>query len=538
METSEASAVTALAGASFASADTLNTSVAFLRNTLAGLGFCQDLNLLSTDPEDVVQTCNTIYGLLLQHQKDSRFKDQLKAEVHRLRLDMQTGEKERVRLDSRLQAKEREIGGLLNKQRAADEACKQEVAGVRRECEDQQKRLAAQERRVVQLQHEVKRKEKEYERLQERLAHHLADKKKSDKAVLDMAGRVTQQLQVEKAVRRTDEGLKAVVAAYEQRQGELVRENKDLKASLASMQAEYKEVVNRQVKQQQADVASAAGPLVDDNFLQAVPGMSEEELRAELNARMRQLSRRVTALSSSSSASAAAAAASSTPRPGSSRGMTAGEQSPAVQRLAGDLQVAQSVIQEQERLLGAMLSALRAAQQSKEAQHAADMKRLAQHYQAQLAAAEGEIQKAREAQADAAAQLADEKKEELRQQLTVFQAQLESERASAAAQAEALAASLERERLKLASSVQAERLALQAQAQEVIDSQRRFEQLQRTYQDLMRKWAPGVGAGLLLERAISRKAAEAAATSLGSSEAGNLSSGQGMIPAGRPISAC
>ena len=36
--------------------------------------------------------------------------------------------------------------------------------------------------------------------------------------------------------------------------------------------------------------------------------------------------------------------------------------------------------------------------QSKEAQHAADMKRLAQHYQAQLAAAEGEIQKAREAQ--------------------------------------------------------------------------------------------------------------------------------------------
>jgi hypothetical protein len=44
----------------------------------AGLGFCQDLNLLSTDPADIVQTCNTIYGLLLQHQKDSRFKEQLK----------------------------------------------------------------------------------------------------------------------------------------------------------------------------------------------------------------------------------------------------------------------------------------------------------------------------------------------------------------------------------------------------------------------------------------------------------------------------
>jgi len=32
----------------------------------AGLGFCQDLNLLSVEPADVVATCNTIYGLLLQ----------------------------------------------------------------------------------------------------------------------------------------------------------------------------------------------------------------------------------------------------------------------------------------------------------------------------------------------------------------------------------------------------------------------------------------------------------------------------------------
>ena len=32
----------------------------------AGLGFCQELNLMSTEPSDVVSTCNTIYGLLLQ----------------------------------------------------------------------------------------------------------------------------------------------------------------------------------------------------------------------------------------------------------------------------------------------------------------------------------------------------------------------------------------------------------------------------------------------------------------------------------------
>lgn len=45
-------------------------------------------------------------------------------------------------------------------------------------------------------------------------------------------------------------------------------------------------------------------------------------------------------------------------------------------------------------------SSLKLYLQSKDAQHAADVKRLAQHYQAQLAAAEGEIQKAQHAQVE------------------------------------------------------------------------------------------------------------------------------------------
>ena len=46
----------------------------------------------------------------------------------------------------------------------------------------------------------------------------------------------------------------------------------------------------------------------------------------------------------------------------------------------------------------------------------------------------------------------------------------------------------------------------------------------------MRKWAPGVGAGLFLERAISRKAADMTAAAV----AGALDRGHGTIPAARP----
>lgn len=216
----------------YASESTLHSSVAFLRSTLAGLGFCQDLNLMSSEPADVVSTCNTIYGLLLQHQKDCKFREQLKqgaqatgppascqqslatpgqtplrwqlfvergsfwglvrqacllpaalervlacilcsvprvgfsrtaerrrhmwsmacvpsthagllscclpcivmgrflpailpnpADMHRLRLDMGVADKERGRLETRLAAKEREIGGLSNKVCAALKLC-------------------------------------------------------------------------------------------------------------------------------------------------------------------------------------------------------------------------------------------------------------------------------------------------------------------------------------------------------------------------------------------------------------------------------
>lgn len=79
-----------------------------------------------------------------------------------------------------------------------------------------------------------------------RLSHYLSDKKKHDRSVLEMAGKLTQQLagggssgggaSRAGAAARSDEGLKAVVAAYEQKQTELGKENRDLKAALASLQ--------------------------------------------------------------------------------------------------------------------------------------------------------------------------------------------------------------------------------------------------------------------------------------------------------------
>ncbi|KAI3435003.1 hypothetical protein D9Q98_003055 [Chlorella vulgaris] len=513
----------------YASESTLHSSVAFLRSTLAGLGFCQDLNLMSSEPADVVSTCNTIYGLLLQHQKDCKFREQLKQDMHRLRLDMGVADKERGRLETRLAAKEREIGGLSNKAKATSDQHTEQLQAAKKEAEELQKKVVGCERRIVQMQHEIKRKEKEYERLQERLGNYLADRKRSEKAALDMAGKLTQQLQADQpggrgarggtsAALRSDEGLKAVVAAYEAKQVDLGKENRDLKAALASLQAEYKEALNRQVRRQADDASSsAAAAAADEAFLQSVPTMSEEELRSELAARAKKLQRRTAGL------------ASLTAQP--SDFTTAGEQ-----RLFGDLQTMQSVIGDQERLLTAVLASLRASRQAKESQNQADMRRLAQQYQAQLAAAEGEIQRAKATQAEAVQSEVDALQEQLAEVKGVLQQRAEAEVAAVRAEGQAAAAELraqlgaaqaaeqqataraaaaataaEREageRQRLAGEREAELAGLAAQQDAAAAAQQRFELLKKHYEALLRQYAPGIGSGIFLERAISRKASE------------------------------
>ncbi|KAL4435589.1 hypothetical protein ABPG77_002552 [Micractinium sp. CCAP 211/92] len=561
-------AVAELVEGAYASEDTLHSSVAFLRNTLTGLGFCQDLNLMSLQPSDVVSTCNTIYGLLLQHQKDCRFREQLKQDMHRLRLDVTAADKERSRLEGRLAAREREIGALTNKSKAASEQHKEELKAAKKDADELQKKVTGCERRIVQLQHEMKRKEKEFERLQERLSHYLSDKRKNDKAVLEMAGKLTQQLAAgggagarASAAARSDEGLKAVVAAYETKQTELGKENRDLKAALASLQAEYKEALNQQVRLQQTDASSssaAAASAADEAFLQSVPSMSEEELRAELTSRVKALQRRTAGLPSLSA-------------------LEADFSAPGEQRLFRDLQAMQAVVRDQGRLLMAVLSALRASHKAKEAQHQADMRRLAQQYQAQLAAAEQEIQRAKETQAEAAQGEVDALRAQLQEVKDVVQQRAQAEAAAARAEAEAAAAqqreALERqlaaaqaaaaESLQRASAAEAAAAeasqaadaatadgqqragaaeAAAAQAQQAAEAanaelaarhaeltaqqeaaaaaQLRFELLKKNYEELMRQYAPGLGAGIFLERAVLRKATELTEARMQDSEAG------------------
>lgn len=61
--------------------------------------------------------------------------------MQRARLDIQALTKDKARLESKVVAKEREIGILVNKSKAGDDAHKDELAKAYRDMEDLQKKV-------------------------------------------------------------------------------------------------------------------------------------------------------------------------------------------------------------------------------------------------------------------------------------------------------------------------------------------------------------------------------------------------------------
>ena len=59
-----------------------------------------------------------------------------------------------------------------------------------------------------------------------------------------------------------------------------------------------------------------------------------------------------------------------------------------------------------------------------------------------------------------------------------------------------------------------------AKAGEASDAAKRFEDMARHYKELMGKYAPGLGAGVFLESAVGRRAAELAAVDVNVNAAG------------------
>ncbi|XWS28099.1 hypothetical protein CRYUN_Cryun25bG0036700 [Craigia yunnanensis] len=231
----------------FADAGNLEHCAKYLNQTLVTFGFPASLDLFANDPISIARTCNCIYSLLQQRQRDIDFRESANEQRQRLLSDISRLEAKVERLDAQLQAKDREIATITRTEAKSTAALKAQIEKLQQERDEFQRMVIGNQQVRTQQIHEMKKKEKEYIKLQERLNQVLMEKKKESRSGME----IMNLLQKEGRQRGTWNGKKAdndfykkIVDAYEAKNQELMAENADLRALLRSMQMDMRDFFN------------------------------------------------------------------------------------------------------------------------------------------------------------------------------------------------------------------------------------------------------------------------------------------------------
>ncbi|KAL2338643.1 hypothetical protein Fmac_013089 [Flemingia macrophylla] len=231
----------------FADVGNLEHCAKYLNQSLVTFGFPASLDLFANDPVSVARTCNCIYFLLQQRQRDVEFRESANEQRQRLLSDISRLEAKVERLEGQLQAKDREIATITRTEAKNTAALKAQIEKLQQERDEFQRMVIGNQQVKTQQLHEMKKKEKEYIKLQERLNQVLMEKKKESRSGME----IMNLLQKEGRQRGTWNGKKAdndfykkIVDAYEAKNQELMAENADLRALLRSMQVDMRDFLN------------------------------------------------------------------------------------------------------------------------------------------------------------------------------------------------------------------------------------------------------------------------------------------------------
>lgn len=170
----------------FADVHNLDHCIKYLNQSLVTFGFPSGLNLYSSEPSSIVRTCNCIYAMIQQRQRDIEYRETANETRQRLMSDMSRLEAKVERLTDQLASKERELQAITSKEQKAAAAARAQIEKLQHEKDEFQRMVISTQQVKVQQMHELKKKEKEYIKLQERLNQVMMEKKKESKTGIEI----------------------------------------------------------------------------------------------------------------------------------------------------------------------------------------------------------------------------------------------------------------------------------------------------------------------------------------------------------------
>ncbi|XP_038571711.1 afadin- and alpha-actinin-binding protein-like isoform X1 [Micropterus salmoides] len=199
---------------------------------------------------NVVAVLNCMYDLIQLHRRDLRTLENMELEQLKSSSNVDSLQLTSTKLKEQLELSKRENTGLLERERQLQLKVKSLQNCLKNEKEEVQKLQNIIASRASQYNHEMKRKEREFNKLKERLNQLLVDKKERKQAidVLNNIGRADGKRSLWKTekteAKHEGEMYKTLLSDYDTRQRELLLENAELKKVLQQMKKDIVSILS------------------------------------------------------------------------------------------------------------------------------------------------------------------------------------------------------------------------------------------------------------------------------------------------------
>nr|XP_055073976.1 afadin- and alpha-actinin-binding protein-like isoform X2 [Misgurnus anguillicaudatus] len=282
----------------FCTADNISECILYINQELSSLGFPPIFrNLEGIRDLDAVVALNNIYDLLRLHRQAVKMIEELEVEQLKSSSDLHYQHLTNSRLKDQLELSKKENIRLHERERQLETTMKTLQNCLKDAKEEVQRLQGVIASRATQYNHDIKRREREYSKVKERLNQLLiARKDKQGMEVLNYVGRPDGKRSLWKTgkteARHEGEMYKTLLNEFDNRQRELMMENIELKKVLQQMKREMMAVLNsRKIlknEERQSNNVDQANSDDEENSLKEHPEMSCDHAREKLTNSIRQ----------------------------------------------------------------------------------------------------------------------------------------------------------------------------------------------------------------------------------------------------------
>jgi X breakpoint 2-interacting protein len=227
----------------FCSKENVNEAAIYINQELELLGIG---NIMVDGIPDIVNMMNSTYQLLDMYRNTLKRLDDLGTNLQKTRSNLTLHGETISRLKAELEGSERRVKEHQEKERQVGLRNKSLTVQLKVKEEECRKIKLNMNHKEQQYLHDMKKREREYYRINERLGQFVLDKSHERKLGIKMLNNLQKSNLSSDVVKKEETMYQLVINHYEERQKELMLENTSLRESLSNIERELVAMLNQQ----------------------------------------------------------------------------------------------------------------------------------------------------------------------------------------------------------------------------------------------------------------------------------------------------